>query len=346
MLASVTLTAPARVHLGFFDLSATIGRRFGSFGLALDAPATRVTVRRAASSSVEGFEAGRARRHLDTLIRALSLPGHYAVHVEEAIPAHAGLGSGTQLALAMAGAIRTLEGLPLAPGEDALRLGRAARSGIGVGLFETGGLVVDGGRGGRDAPPPVLVRLAVPEDWRIVLVFDERLQGVHGPDEAKAFRDLPPFPEAAAARICHLVLMQALPALAEADLPAFGAAVGEIQARLGEYFAPAQGGPFTSPAVREAVRFLVARGGHGPGQSSWGPTGFVFAPSPRAAGDLVSAFHRERRDDGVRLAVAAARNAGARLETTHALRLDKPRVSDMVSQRHDASVIAFEMPDL
>ena len=318
MLASVTLTAPARVHLGFFDLSATIGRRFGSFGLALGAPVTRVTVRRAPASSVEGFEAERARRHLDTLIRALSLSGHYAVHVEAAIPAHAGLGSGTQLALAMAAAIRTLEGLPLAPREDAVLLGRGARSGIGVGLFETGGLVIDGGRGGVDAPPPVLARLAVPEDWRIVLAFDERLRGVHGPDEAKAFRDLPAFPEAAAARICHLVLMKALPALAEADLPAFGAAVGEIQARLGEYFAPAQGGPFTSPAVGEAVRFLAARGGHGPGQSSWGPTGFVFAPSPHAAQDLVSAFHRERRDDGLRLAVAPARNAGARLEATAA----------------------------
>lgn len=129
MFQSVTLTVPARVHLGFFDLSATIGRRFGSLGLALDRPVTRVTVRRAASSSVEGFEAARARRHLDTLIRTLSLSAHYAVTVDEAIPAHAGLGSGTQLALALAGAIRTLEGLPLAPREDAVRLGRGARWG-------------------------------------------------------------------------------------------------------------------------------------------------------------------------------------------------------------------------
>jgi beta-RFAP synthase len=318
MLQSVTLSVPARVHLGFFDLSATIGRRFGSLGLALDRPMTRVTVSRAAASTVEGFEAERARRHLDTLIRALSLRGHYAVSVEEAIPAHAGLGSGTQLALALAGAIRTLEGLPLAPRDDAVRLGRGARSGIGIGLFETGGLVVDGGRGALDQPPPILARLAVPERWRLVLVFDERLRGVHGPDEAKAFRDLPPFPEQAAARICHLVLMQALPGLSEANLPAFGAAVGEIQQRLGEYFAPAQGGLFTSPAVQDAVRFLAAQGGHGPGQSSWGPTGFVFAPSQRAADELVSAFERDRRTEGVRLAVVGPRNEGALIETTAA----------------------------
>jgi len=319
MFQSVTLTVPARVHLGFFDLSATIGRRFGSLGLALDRPVTRVTVRRAASSSVEGFEAARARRHLDTLIRTLSLSAHYAVTVDEAIPAHAGLGSGTQLALALAGAIRTLEGLPLAPREDAVRLGRGARSGIGIGLFETGGLVVDGGRGSLDQPPPILCRHAVPDDWRLVLVFDERLRGVHGPDEAKAFRDLPVFPEAAAARICHLVLMQALPALVEADLPRFGLAIGEIQQRLGEYFAPAQGGVFTSPAVQETVRFLAANGGHAPGQSSWGPTGFVIAASQREADDLAGRLGREARIEGIRLAVVAPRNEGALIETTAAI---------------------------
>ena len=33
--------------------------------------------------------------------------------------------------------------------------GYGARSGIGVGVFELGGFVVDGGRGSLDAPPPV-----------------------------------------------------------------------------------------------------------------------------------------------------------------------------------------------
>ncbi|MFO1089546.1 MAG: beta-ribofuranosylaminobenzene 5'-phosphate synthase family protein [Hyphomicrobiales bacterium] len=314
MLSSVTVTVPARVHLGFFDLSATIGRRFGSIGLALERPVTSVTVRRAPASTVQGPEEERAGRHLETLKRALSLKGEYAVTINEAIPAHAGLGSGTQLALALAGAIRTLNGLPLAPRADAALLGRGARSGIGIGLFETGGLVVDGGRGGLDEPPPILARLAVPADWRILLVFDEQCLGVHGAAEVQAFRDLPSFPADSAARICHLVLMQALPALAEADLPRFGSAIEEVQQRLGEHFAPAQGGVFTSPAVQAAVRFLAAHGGHGPGQSSWGPTGFVFARSAADAAELAAAFGREKAFDGLRLDVVAARNHGAVIE--------------------------------
>jgi beta-RFAP synthase len=208
--------------------------------------------------------------------------------------------------------------LPFAPRQEAALLGRGARSGIGIGLFETGGLVVDGGRGGLDAPPPILARLAFPPEWRIVLVFDEGRRGVHGPDEVKAFRELPPFPQEAAARLCHLVLMQVLPAVAEADLPLFGAAIAEIQLRLGEYFAPAQGGVFTSPVVQAAVSFLAAHGGHGAGQSSWGPTGFVFVRSAEAAAELTAAFARERRLADVRLDVVQARNEGVLIETTAA----------------------------
>ena len=47
----------------------------------------------------------------------------------------------------VAAALRRLHDLPLdAPG-DAVRLDRGTRSGVGIGLFEHGGLVVDGGHG-------------------------------------------------------------------------------------------------------------------------------------------------------------------------------------------------------
>ena len=57
--------------------------------------------------------------------------------------------------------------------------------------------------------------------------------------------------------------MQALPALAERDLPRFGAAITEMQARLGDYFAPAQGGArFTSRDVGAVLDRLDAQGAH------------------------------------------------------------------------------------
>ena len=68
-----------------------------------------------------------------------------------------------------------------------------------------------------------------------------------------AFRSLHAFPQERAARLAHLVLLRAMPALAEEDLASFGAAVGEIQRTVGDHFAAAQGGRFASPAVAEVL---------------------------------------------------------------------------------------------
>ncbi|NIQ97303.1 MAG: GHMP kinase, partial [Desulfuromonadales bacterium] len=67
--------------------------------------------------------------------------------VEEAIPEHVGLGSGTQLGLAVAAAMTRLHGLELDSSELLRRLDRGLRSGIGIGAFRMGGVLLDGGIG-------------------------------------------------------------------------------------------------------------------------------------------------------------------------------------------------------
>ena len=46
-LDSVTVSANARLHLGFFDLNGELGRKFGSLGVALSEPVTRLTASKA-----------------------------------------------------------------------------------------------------------------------------------------------------------------------------------------------------------------------------------------------------------------------------------------------------------
>ena len=277
-MTHVTVHANARLHLGFLDLNGEMGRMFGSIGLSIDNPRTELTLSRAASSanSAQGPQAGRALRHLDAMTAALGLRPGFHLALACAIPAHVGLGSGTQLALAIGAALRRLNAMTPDTHADALLLERGTRSGIGAALFDHGGLVVDGGQGAAKSVPPVLARLEFPAEWRIVLVVDQSLQGIHGPDEPAAFAALPTFPAATSAEICRRVLMQALPALVDRDITGFGTAITHIQALLGDYFAPAQGGRFTSPRVAAALQALQKAGAAGIGQSSWGPTGFAF----------------------------------------------------------------------
>ena len=92
-----------------------------------------------------------------------------------------------------------------------------------------------------------------------------------GDDEAAAFARLPSPSARDVERVSHLVVMQLLPALAEADLAGFGTALGEVQRITGGWFASAQGGVFAPGETGELVERLRAWGAVGVGQSSWGP---------------------------------------------------------------------------
>lgn len=312
--AGITVSVPARLHLGFLDFNGDLGRRFGSLGVAISGLRTTVMLERSERAQTDGPNSARAERYLDTMRRHLGLTGSYRLTVDEAVPSHAGLGSGTQLALAVAASVRRLHGMPLDVRGDAVRLGRGARSGVGIGLFDQGGLVVDGGRGTSTQAAPIVARLAMPESWRVLLVLDPQRTGVHGPEEENVFVDLPPFSAEQAAHLCRLVLMQVLPSLAEHDIVNFGSAIKEMQARLGDYFAPAQGGHrFTSPTVTAALNLLDRSGGFGIGQSSWGPTGFAFAPSAQEASRLLTTVRAHPDCQGLDFRICTALNRGAEI---------------------------------
>jgi beta-ribofuranosylaminobenzene 5'-phosphate synthase len=311
--ARVTVRALARLHLGFLDLNGGLGRRFGSIGLALDGLGTTLTVQSAPQMRVEGLDAERAQNHIATMRRSLGIGGNYRVTIEAIVRPHAGLGSGTQMALAVAAALRRLNGLPLDPAGDAVRLGRGQRSGIGIAAFQVGGLVLDGGRSAATQAPPLISRIAFPKDWRAIVLLDPTRQGFHGAPETAAFAQLPEFPGEKAAHLCRLVLMRVLPAAAEHDIAAFGSGIGELQAAIGDYFAPAQGARFTSPDVGAVLAYLDALGAHGIGQSSWGPTGFAFAATLQEAERLAALARAHQSGRALDIRVCAALNRGAEI---------------------------------
>lgn len=316
-MAGVKVVAPARLHLGFLDLNGSLGRRFGSIGLALDKPLTEIVVRRAESFAAKGPERERERAvaMLQRFAASLGLPGRYAADLASAIPAHAGLGSGTQLACAIGTALVRLEGLNRTPAELGAMIERGARSAIGMASFEGGGFIIDGGRGNADHPPPVIVQTPFPESWRALLVLDPDAEGVHGERETTAFAKLPEFPESTAAHLCRLTLMRLLPGIVEADIAAFGAALTEIQAIVGGHFAAAQGGsPWSSPRVGRLIARMAEAGAEGIGQSSWGPTGFAFVASEDAAQRLYQSHAEEARAEGVEILIVKGRNNGASIE--------------------------------
>ncbi|MET0639139.1 MAG: beta-ribofuranosylaminobenzene 5'-phosphate synthase family protein [Hyphomicrobium sp.] len=291
-----------------------LGRRFGSIGLAIDRPCTELAITKSNENSATGPESDRV---LDLLRKFTDrgTSGAYAVDVANAIPAHAGLGSGTQLALAVGAAIARLQGRELSAADLAALGERGARSGIGLEAFASGGFIIDGGKGSTDRPPPLTLRADFPDHWRVMLILDPSFAGVSGEAEKTAFAGLPDFPETQAAHICHLVLMKLVPGLKEEDIDAFGSAITEIQKIVGTHFASKQGGsPWTSEAVGRLASHMQKLGATGIGQSSWGPTGFAFVDSPKAAERLYQSLNEDAKRDGLEIVIAHGRNTGASIE--------------------------------
>jgi len=301
--------------MGFLDLNGGLGRRFGSLGLSLDELATTLTAFPAGQVSAEGPQSDRAGAYARQSLTALGIADGAHIQIHQAIPDHAGLGSGTQLALAVGTALARLYEVDWPVSDMAREMNRGARSGIGLGLFTQGGFVVDGGRRDEGDPPPVISRIEFPAQWRVILVLDKTYKGWHGEQEKQAFAALPRFPEAQAAQLCRLALMQAMPSLAEQDLPGFGAAIQAIQQTVGDHFKPAQGGRFASHRVASALTWLERNGASGVGQSSWGPTGFALIDSEIRARSLARAAAGDFATEGLEFMVCSGRNRGAEIRT-------------------------------
>jgi beta-ribofuranosylaminobenzene 5'-phosphate synthase len=308
---AVEVFAPARLHLGFLDPSGSMERRFGGLGLTLEEIGTCLVLSENAVAEVTGPSADRARRYLDSLTRTIGAPGPLRLTIHEAIPEHIGLGSGTQLGLAVAAGLAALMGQPRRARALSPLVNRGGRSGIGIGSFDSGGFLVDGGRGKDDMPPPIVARADFPAAWRLLLIFDAAHRGLSGEAEKSAFAALPPFPSTAVADLCRIVLIRLLPGLAEEDFTEVSSSVGEIQSRVGDHFSPAQGGRYASPRVGTVLEWLRLAGFSGIGQSSWGPTGFVLVDSERRATALIDTLTRRFPDASLSFRVCTARNRGA-----------------------------------
>ena len=307
----VSVTAPARLHLGFLDMNGSRGRRFGSVGLTLEGPCVELSIQRAPSFAITGTQSGRAKNFADALRGRFNLPDDCRLAISRTVPEHVGLGSGTQLGIAVGVALARLYRLDLSVREIALVVQRGQRSGIGAGAFEFGGFLIDGGKGASEDPPPIVSRVEFPADWRVLLVLERAACGLHGERETAAFQTLPAFPETLASHLCRLMLMQALPAMAECDIESFGSAIGELQRITGDYFSPAQGGRFSSPAVAEALAWIESQGIAGIGQSSWGPTGFAIVAGEQRAAELERAAQSRWGQGGtLQFMVCAGRNHG------------------------------------
>lgn len=314
---AVLVKTPARLHLGFLDLNGGLGRIYGSIGVAIERPNIVLEAWVAPELTVEGPEAARVAEFAKAFLQRYPVVPGAHLRLRSTIPAHVGLGSGTQLALAVGTALARLGGLDLPVREIAAVMGRGVHSGIGVAVFQYGGFVVDGGHpveGEHPLPPPLLFRSPLPATWRFVVAVPEAGQGLSGEREQAAFQILPPSPADVAEKLCRLLLMQMLPAAIEGDAVHFGQALTRVQCLVGDSFAAVQGDRYANPISARLIEIWLEKGALGAGQSSWGPTVYALAVGKEQTATLTrTAQEFLRRQGGGQVFTVRAAAQGARV---------------------------------
>ena len=318
----VVVRTGARLHCGLFTDSHADGRQFGGVGMLVSPPGFVIRAAAADKSSIQGH-AGWHERLSRTELRAREKtesirrlpPIRWAI--DEALPAHSGLGSGTQIGLAAAAALSELAGDTQLPVEElAARAGRGTRSAIGIHGFSLGGFLVEGGKLPGQDVSPLITRVVIPEAWRFVLIRPRRTAGLSGTDEVEGFARLPPMAAETTDRLCRLALLDLTPALIDHDFERFGEALFEFGQLVGRHFAPVQGGVCADRQMRELLPRLRHYGIRGIGQSSWGPTIFALCRNEGEATALVSELTSDAACVDCDLSIASPRNQGATINVS------------------------------
>jgi predicted sugar kinase len=313
----VEVRTPARVHLGMLSFGVPTVRSFGGIGIMLDRPGVHVRLQKSEQFLARGPLAERALEFAQSCVSAWDLGAQAACTIEVVSTprAHVGLGSGTQMALAVAAGMRQLFRPPLPeasaeadndPTDDewlfdtndaihcAQAVGRGRRSCVGVYGFSRGGLIIEAGRIVPATPgvkgegvSPMVARVRLPSAWRCVIIIQRDSIGLYGELEKAAFARLPPVPIEISAELARLALMQLLPAAVEANFTEFSDAVYRYGQLAGKPFEQESLKLPHAASTADVIELLGELGVRGCAQSSWGPAVMACCESLDAAGTLV-----------------------------------------------------------
>ncbi|EMI22302.1 beta-ribofuranosylaminobenzene 5'-phosphate synthase family protein [Rhodopirellula maiorica SM1] len=257
----------------------------------VDDPITEVVARRADAFQGPAIAANRVLGVAERYRRQFQLDALPACKIEivRRPPAHTGLGTGTQLAMAVAEAISQLLHPENADQRTASRIAdRGRRSAVGIHGYRHGGLIYEDADQAAELNP-IRQRLDVPKQWCVAILRPiQETMTISGEVELDQFAKLPATTSEQRDHFRTQITTQLLPAIENSDFDAFSEAVHQYNRDSGLLFESVQNGPYNGVAVSLLVDFLRSNGIKGVGQSSWGPSVFAWFATRDQAQQFVS----------------------------------------------------------
>ena len=184
---SLQIISFARLHFGFLDLNKKNKESFGGLGLTINKFKTVIDIKNYHKLHIKGYETKRASIFIKKFCKKVKIKPNFYINIKQVTPQHIGLGSGTQLALAIGTGISKLKNLKINTLEIARKMGRGNRSLIGIKSFIKGGFIIDKK---QDTKKNFLYQnIKFPKEWKILLI-QYKGRGLFGIKEKKSFQKL------------------------------------------------------------------------------------------------------------------------------------------------------------
>ena len=330
----IRITTPCRIHLSLIDENGYTGRVDGGIGLMLDRP----NVIFEASNSAEEFKI-EAHKYYRESIEVINEKAsrifkmyninnkNFHFNLRRYYPSHVGLGSKTQLSLAIATAITKLKNITNVSTRDLTKLvERGGTSGIGWRGFEKGGFILDAGHDfgkGKEKetflpssaskmadPALTILRYDIPEDWRFVLAIPNVKKGAYGDEEVSIFQTHAPIPKEEVNEVSHQILMKLIPGLLKNNLDCFGEGLKRIQ-KIGFKKVELS---LQHDIVKDLINFFEEYGLKAYGMSSFGPSVVGITQSEEEAANLLKEIQMKLKNVGGHIYICKPNNEGAKIE--------------------------------
>ncbi len=310
----ILVRTPSRLHFGLLGFGNPNARQFGGVGVMVNQPGIALQAKTSQSLRITG---GFEDRIHDAAMRWAKSTNHEGeltceFDVKQAPRLHAGLGVGTQLALAVATALNGLFDRECESPEHLARsVGRGLRSAVGTHGFAAGGLIAEQGKLPNESISSLIEHVALPPVWRFVLTTPMEQVGLHGEHEQSAFADLPPVPSTTTQELTAIMNDRIVPSAKAGDFAGFSDAVYDFGFIAGSCFESIQGSAYNGAALTKLVERLRAHGVRGVGQSSWGPTIFAISHSTEPMWEPVEDMRFEAWCSNSETVIATPNNVGA-----------------------------------
>jgi beta-ribofuranosylaminobenzene 5'-phosphate synthase len=330
----IRITTPCRIHLSLIDENGFVGRVDGGIGLMLDRP----NVVFEASNNAKEFKIKAHKYYRESIevinqiaskvFKAFNISNkNFHFNLIRYYPSHVGLGSKTQLSLAIARAITKLKDLNNLELKELTRLvERGGTSGIGWRGFDAGGFILDAGHDfgkGKEKetflpssasttadPALTILRYPIPEHWRFVLVIPNVKKGAFGDEEVSIFQTHAPIPKEEVTEVSHQILMKIIPGLMKNDLQCFGEGLKSIQ-KIGFKKVEIS---LQHDIVKEVLNFFEEYGLKAYGMSSFGPSVIGVVESDEEANILLKEVQMRLKHIGGHIYICKPNNYGAKIE--------------------------------